>query len=191
MLIYQARIILDIMQNEVAVMAQQKSYTPEEVAEMLKISKYTVYEMVKRGDLTAYRVGRKLRFQDSDIEAYIEKAKGMENVYKGVIVNQGGEKQFQTGTVAIRLVTELEGEARVIIDPDDIILAKHILQSSARNVLQGEVETIEERGSVIKIRLNVGIPLYAVITPQSYREMKLQPGHVVHAIFKSTSVRVL
>ena len=56
-------------------MAQEKSYTPDEVAELLQISKYTVYEMVKRGDLSAYRIGRKLRFQKSDIEEYIKKPK--------------------------------------------------------------------------------------------------------------------
>ncbi|MGI6436156.1 MAG: substrate-binding domain-containing protein [Syntrophomonadaceae bacterium] len=35
--------------------------TPAEVATILKIKKNTVYEMIKRGDLPAFRVGRKLR----------------------------------------------------------------------------------------------------------------------------------
>lgn len=40
---------------------------PEEVASILKISKYTVYEMVKRGDLQAIRIGRKMRFDPETI----------------------------------------------------------------------------------------------------------------------------
>ena len=52
--------------------------TPAEVAEILKISKYTVYEMVKRGELPAYRVGKKIRVDSQDLQEYIEKGKGNE-----------------------------------------------------------------------------------------------------------------
>ena len=44
-------------------MASEVSYTPGEVAEILKISKFTVYELIKRGDLQAYHVGRKVRVE--------------------------------------------------------------------------------------------------------------------------------
>ncbi len=40
-------------------MTETLSYTPEEVAQILKITRFTVYEMIKRGDLPAYRIGRK------------------------------------------------------------------------------------------------------------------------------------
>lgn len=53
------------------------SYTPEEVANILKISRFTVYEMIKRGDLTAYRIGRKMRIEAPDLEMYIKKSKGL------------------------------------------------------------------------------------------------------------------
>ena len=52
------------------------SYTPEEVAKLLKISRFTVYEMIKRGDLAGYRVGRKVRVDSPDLDAYIQKSKG-------------------------------------------------------------------------------------------------------------------
>ena len=55
------------------------SYTPEEVAEFLKISKYTVYELIKRGELSAYRVGRKVRVEENDLEAYIRDKKKLSN----------------------------------------------------------------------------------------------------------------
>ncbi len=44
--------------------------TPEEVALSLNITKNTVYQMIKRGELTAYRVGRKLRIDEKDINKY-------------------------------------------------------------------------------------------------------------------------
>jgi putative molybdopterin biosynthesis protein len=51
------------------------SYTPEEVARILKISRFTVYEMIKRGDLPAYRIGRKVRVEAPDLEIYIKNSK--------------------------------------------------------------------------------------------------------------------
>jgi len=46
------------------------SLTPEEVAAILNITKNTVYEMVKRGELKAYRIGRKIRIDEKEITAY-------------------------------------------------------------------------------------------------------------------------
>jgi putative molybdopterin biosynthesis protein len=45
-------------------------YTPDEIASMLKISKHTVYEMIKRGDLAAFKVGNKMRIEDIEFERY-------------------------------------------------------------------------------------------------------------------------
>ncbi len=58
-------------------MADSVSYTPEEVAQILKISRFTVYEMIKRGDLSAYRIGRKMRVEAQDLELYIQQSKGL------------------------------------------------------------------------------------------------------------------
>jgi putative molybdopterin biosynthesis protein len=57
-------------------MSDNLSYTPEEVAKILKISRFTVYEMIKRGDLAAYRIGRKVRVEESDLERYKQNSKG-------------------------------------------------------------------------------------------------------------------
>ena len=51
------------------------SFTPQEVADMLKIAKTTVYELIKRGDLNSYRVGNKMRIEMKDIEKYISNKK--------------------------------------------------------------------------------------------------------------------
>jgi putative molybdopterin biosynthesis protein len=57
-------------------MSENISYTPEEVARILKISRFTVYEMIKRGDLAAYRIGRKVRVEHDDLEQYKQNFKG-------------------------------------------------------------------------------------------------------------------
>ncbi|MDD3269588.1 MAG: helix-turn-helix transcriptional regulator [Syntrophomonadaceae bacterium] len=59
---------------------EDNSLTPEEVASILKITKHTVYEMVKRGELPAYRIGRKIRIEQSDVESYIKQGKKLEQL---------------------------------------------------------------------------------------------------------------
>jgi putative molybdopterin biosynthesis protein len=54
---------------------ENSSYTPEEVAKILQISRFTVYELIKRGELEAYRIGRKVRVEPADLERYKQKSK--------------------------------------------------------------------------------------------------------------------
>lgn len=58
-------------------MPEDVSYTPEEVAKILNISKYTVYELIKRDELAAYRIGRKVRVDGADIEAFKRSSKNV------------------------------------------------------------------------------------------------------------------
>lgn len=51
-------------------MPDDTSLTPDEVAKILRIAKNTVYELIKRGDLNCYRVGKKIRVDLKDVEAY-------------------------------------------------------------------------------------------------------------------------
>ena len=57
-------------------MSEPIPYTPEEVAKILKISRFTVYEFIKRGELTAYHIGRKLRIEAADLDIFMKKTKG-------------------------------------------------------------------------------------------------------------------
>jgi putative molybdopterin biosynthesis protein len=54
---------------------QEISYTPEEVAKLLRVSKLTVYDLIKKGNLPAYRVGKQMRIDAADLEAYKLRAK--------------------------------------------------------------------------------------------------------------------
>lgn len=56
-------------------MSSLTSLTPVEVAELLKITKNTVYELIKRGELPAYKVGNKIRVDIKDVEYYINSQK--------------------------------------------------------------------------------------------------------------------
>jgi putative molybdopterin biosynthesis protein len=53
----------------------EKAYTPDEVAQLFQISKHTVYELIKRGELRAFKIGNKMRIEHSEIERYKENTK--------------------------------------------------------------------------------------------------------------------
>lgn len=63
-------------------MESKESLNAIEVAELLKITKNTVYELVKRGELPAYKVGKKLRIDKSDVIEYIENQKNKKAIGK-------------------------------------------------------------------------------------------------------------
>ncbi|MCM3585094.1 helix-turn-helix transcriptional regulator [Mesobacillus maritimus] len=49
---------------------KESTYTVEEIAQLFKISKHTVYELIKRGELNAFKVGNKMRIEHSEVEHY-------------------------------------------------------------------------------------------------------------------------
>jgi putative molybdopterin biosynthesis protein len=49
--------------------------TTQEVADMLKIAKNTVYELIKRGELNSYKVGKKVRIDLKDVIEYKNRTK--------------------------------------------------------------------------------------------------------------------
>ncbi|MBT2572672.1 excisionase family DNA-binding protein [Bacillus sp. ISL-51] len=51
-------------------MSEATSYTIEEVAGLLKVSKLTVYDLIKKGLIPAYRVGRQMRVDEEDLKQY-------------------------------------------------------------------------------------------------------------------------
>lgn len=90
------------------------SYTAHEVAEILKVSRFTVYDLIKRGDLTAYRVGRKMRIEASDLESYINKSKSLRPVRQ--------QLQRQPAPQQSRTESPSTNETGLIICGQDVIL---------------------------------------------------------------------
>ncbi|AKG33511.1 helix-turn-helix transcriptional regulator [Paenibacillus durus] len=56
-------------------MSDNTSYTTEEVAQLLKISKLKVYDLIKKGELSSYRVGKQMRVDASDLEMYKQQSR--------------------------------------------------------------------------------------------------------------------
>jgi excisionase family DNA binding protein len=46
--------------------------TVAEVAQVMRVSRMTVYRLIRRGQLKAIRVGRNYRVRENDLNAYLE-----------------------------------------------------------------------------------------------------------------------
>lgn len=61
-------------------MSQNKSLSTQEVADILHVSKSTIYELIRRGEINSYKIGRKVRFTQDDVDAYISRARHEQSV---------------------------------------------------------------------------------------------------------------
>jgi len=56
-------------------MEEKKALSTQDVANMLNVSKSTIYGMIKNGEILSYKVGRKVRFTESDVYDYINRSR--------------------------------------------------------------------------------------------------------------------
>ena len=56
-------------------MAQNQSLSTQEVADILHVSKSTIYELIRKGEIHSYKIGRKVRFTQDDVDAYIARSR--------------------------------------------------------------------------------------------------------------------
>src|SRR5436190_5909861 len=84
------------------------------------------------------------------------------------------------------------GEVHVCIRAEDVILSKGAdVPSSARNHLAGTVKCLAQEGPLIRIDLDCGFPLFALVTRQAREELSLQPGSAILALVKAPHVHLI
>lgn len=61
-------------------MANRDALSTQEVADLLQVSKSMIYDLIRRGELRSYKVGRKVRFTENDVKDYISRSRESRNV---------------------------------------------------------------------------------------------------------------
>jgi molybdate/tungstate transport system ATP-binding protein len=119
---------------------------------------------------------------------------GFENVLKGRVTSvDRGLLRIETEEVVIDASGDAEAGDAVyaFLRPENIALSKTSTQSSIRNSLQGRVTEVWILGALVRVKVDCGVSLNALITRQSAEEMDVSPGVPVYAHFKASSVHVL
>jgi molybdopterin-binding protein len=93
--------------------------------------------------------------------------------------------------VQIEITAQRKSATAVFINPQDIILSKTAVDSSARNVFKGKITEITDLDSLVKLKVDVGKPFTVQITKLSFNEMGLCLNAEVFITFKASSVQVI
>lgn len=130
----------------------------------------------------------------------LAKAAGFENLLRGRVL----EQRPTDGVMRVALEAdhcELEvplghaapgEEVHVAVRGGDILVAAERPHGlSARNILEGMVESMEPRGTLVVLRVNAGVEFTVHVTPGAVRSLKLAPGLAVWLVVKTHSCHLV
>jgi len=84
------------------------------------------------------------------------------------------------------------GPVHLCIRAEDVILtADSGLSASARNQLSATVVALAPEGPMMRIDLDCGFPLKALLTRQACAELALRPGSSVSSLIKAPHIHLL
>ena len=127
--------------------------------------------------------------------AEVASAVGMENLIAGRVRERRGDALvIAVGRAELHAVDPQDGHSEyfICIRGENITLETgRTGQSSARNNLRGTVKEISHVGSLMKIVVDVGFEMAALVTRQAVTEMELQQGTDVSVVFKASAVHLI
>jgi molybdopterin-binding protein len=117
---------------------------------------------------------------------------GVENIFMGNSkpTNEGTSLIDLGDNVTIEAAIQKTGKVTVFIKPEDIIVSRKPLQSSARNMLKGRITEVSDFGPIVKLKVDVGKIFTVQVTKRSFKEMKLTVGAKVFLAFKASSIQL-
>jgi molybdopterin-binding protein len=143
---------------------------------------------MKRGEIV--QEGTAFQVLENPATLDVAQFSSITNVLQGRLVRAGGESFFETGPARIQVASGLdEGPVAAILRPEDILVSRDPITSSARNRFSGKVTAIDDLGIVVVLQVACGdLALRATITRQSLAEMGLRTGDEVVLTFKASAV---
>jgi tungstate transport system ATP-binding protein len=161
-------------------------------------------EALRLGDRVAVLIGGGLRQvgqpsqvfaapADEEVAAFL----GVETIVPGLVrsLDQGlAIVEVGGGQVEVASALPAGSEVLVCLRPEDVVVgpaADHPAVTSARNRLTARVRRVVSAGTQVRVELDAGFPLVALITKQSLEELGLTEGSAVVASFKATAAHLI
>ena len=94
------------------------------------------------------------------------------------------------GGHSLAVVTGVRGEAFAVVHPRAVTLHRGRPSTSARNVWQGEVDSLDLEGDRVRVRVSGPIPIVAEVTPAAVADLGLATGGEVWVSVKATEISV-
>jgi molybdate transport system ATP-binding protein len=120
---------------------------------------------------------------------------GVENVLRGSIVDAAGglaTVRVGEGQILAAQAGASTPTVFVCIRAEDVLLeTSPRSETSARNRWTGRVTAIQPEGSIVRVTMDCGFQLSALITRFAYEDLRLGPGSTVVAVVKATAVHLI
>jgi molybdopterin-binding protein len=118
---------------------------------------------------------------------------GMKNYLKGSVKSVAGSdlKQFVSSGIKVFCLTDVaDGDAHLVIRPDEITIANVLEASSSRNRFAGRITDIAPAKIGIEVSVDIGVEMVATISRDSVQALQLDIGREVWISFKAASCKV-
>ena len=128
-------------------MSQNKSLSTQEVADILHVSKSTIYDLIRKGEIHSYKIGRKVRFTQDDVDAYIARSRHEHSTQP--------VKRIDTHSTLLTPAEKAEPE--LIISGQDVVLdiLANYLNHSEVNTARSYLSSFEGLLSLYEGRVHV------------------------------------
>jgi len=123
----------------------------------------------------------------------VASAVGVETVASGRVKSRdSGVVVLEVGSAQLVAADREGADFYVCIRGEDVTLERgRAERSSARNHLKGTVRDIAPAGILMKVTVDVGFTLVALVTRQAVEDLSLTPGAEVFAVFKASAVHLI
>lgn len=122
---------------------------------------------------------------------FIANFTGVENIFRGICTPGSDASTIALGDLTLISSTcGTGGAVYATIRPEDILISRDPVTSSARNSFPGIITRIVNNGMVVKITVDVGFPVVSVLTRRGFEELGLGEGERVYLTFKAAAVHV-
>ena len=126
----------------------------------------------------------------------VARAVGVETVLSARVVDRPSEGlvTVQVGQTLLTAVDpgDLDGAAFACIRAEDVVLERGPTgQVSARNRLEGSVSSVTPEGPLVRVLLDCGFALAALVTRQACRDLGIVEGERLTAFIKTPSVHLI
>jgi molybdate/tungstate transport system ATP-binding protein len=147
------------------------------------------------------QVGVERSVFDTPDTHFVAEFTGGTNIYTGHAREAGDLVEFTNGPLTLVTTHRLTGPCKALVRPENIIISREPIHTSARNQIAGTVESVARHGDLCDVTLQVGDAapdpsepgadrITCVITPLSVQELGIEPGVQAFFSFKVGSVHL-
>ncbi len=115
---------------------------------------------------------------------------GVENLFRGKSVVHDDIALVHADGMSMVSSSLKSGDVSISIRPEDILISKKEIETSARNSFYGAITEVKNMGTIVRVVVDVGVPVVVALTKQSYEDMGLLCGVRVWIVFKASAVHL-